>query len=258
MSSNSSNLSRKQRVIRAIAFPVWVFVSFFLVQIVLSLVLLGLEKLGVPFANTNQNILNTIFALLVYGLTILVVIGVPKLAKRVGSNREELGLMRLPVWSDLLLAPAGFLVYAFISGLLVSAASHFIPGFDTGQVQDTGFSAINTHLELILAFFTLVVLAPVAEETLFRGYLFGKLKHSVPVWAAALITSVLFGLVHVAFSAQPDWPLALDTFVLSLMLCTLRQVSGSLWASMLLHMIKNGVAFYILFLSPIISHTMGG
>jgi membrane protease YdiL (CAAX protease family) len=109
-----------------------------------------------------------------------------------------------------------------------------------------------------LAFFTLVVLAPVAEETLFRGYLFGKLKHSVPVWAAALITSVLFGLVHVAFSAQPDWPLALDTFVLSLMLCTLRQVSGSLWASMLLHMIKNGVAFYILFLSPIISHTMGG
>ncbi len=258
MSSNFSNLSRRQRALRAVAFPAWVFVSFFVVQVILSLLLVGLQKIGVSFHAVNQNILNTVFAVLVYGLTILMVIGVPKLAHRASLSRQELGLARLPRWSDLLLAPAGFVVYAIVSSLIVAAAIHYIPGFETGQVQDTGFSQIHTNVELVLAFFTLVVLAPIAEETLFRGYLLGKLKRVLPVWGAILITSALFGIVHIAFSAQPDWPLALDVFLLSIMLSSLRQLSGSLWAPMLVHMIKNGIAFYILFLSPIISHTMGG
>ncbi len=253
----SKSFSHRQAILRAIAFPAWVIGSFFIVQFILSLVFVGLQAVGVPFQSINKNILNTFFALLIYSLTIFVVIVLPKKLKKGNSSREELGFTRWPVWSDLLLAPAGFVVYAIISGLLVSAAN-FIPGFNTGQIQDTGFSQLQTQFELVLAFLTLVVLAPIAEETLFRGYLFGKLKKTIPVWVAALITSVLFGLVHIAFSASPNWPLVLDTFILSLMLCALRQVSGSLWPSILVHMIKNGLAFYLLFLSPALLNTMGG
>lgn len=54
----------------------------------------------------------------------------------------------------------------------------FIPGFNIEQRQQVGFnpSTITTQFELILVYFTLAVLAPVAEETLFRGYLFGKMR----------------------------------------------------------------------------------
>ena len=103
-----------------------------------------------------------------------------------------------------------------------------------------------------MAFLTLVVIAPVAEETIFRGYLLGKLRKFVPVWLAILATSVLFGAVHGA------WNLAIDTFALSVVMSLLRQNTGSLWASILLHMTKNGIAFYILFINPAILHTLGG
>jgi len=249
--------SRRQRIRRAIALPLWVFVSFFAVQLVLSLIILGLEHVGVSFDSINPAVLNTTFAVLVYALAIAVAIGVPYVVRRSTTSLRELGLHRLPQWRELLMAPAGFLIYSLASGALVTLLS-LIPGFINGAVQDTGFNNLNTQGEVLLAFFTLVVLAPIAEETLFRGYLFSKLKKVVPVWGAILITSVLFGLVHIAFSATPDWSLAADTFTLSLMLCTLRQLSGSLWPSILLHMIKNGIAFYILFILPIISHTIGG
>ena len=250
-------LSLKQRVIRAIVLPAWIFVSFFAVQLVLSLVAVGLEKVGVPLGTVSPALLNTIFALLVYIVTIIVVVGVPYLVQKRRTSAAELGYTRLPTWTDILLAPSGFIVYVVLSSILLWLCTA-IPGFETGQVQDTGFSNVQGTVGLLLAFFTLVVLAPVAEETLFRGYLLGKLRKAVPTWAAILITSALFGICHVAFSSNADWPLMVDTFALSILLCSLRVVSGSLWASIMLHMIKNGIAFYILFLSPLISHTIGG
>jgi len=39
-----------------------------------------------------------------------------------------------------------------------------------------------------------------------------------------------------------------------LVLCTLRIVTGSIWAGVLLHMIKNGLAFYVLFVAPMMLH----
>jgi len=123
-------------------------------------------------------------------------------------------------------------------------ATNVLPGFNVNQVQDTGFDQLSARYEYILAFMTLVVIAPIAEEVLFRGYLYGKLKKFVPVWAAIVVTSVLFGFIHGA------WNLAVDTFALSVVLCLLRESTGSIWSSILLHMAKNGIAFYILFINP--------
>jgi membrane protease YdiL (CAAX protease family) len=47
-----------------------------------------------------------------------------------------------------------------------------------------------------------------------------------------------------------QWAVALDTMVLSLMLCTLREYTGAIWAGVLVHAIKNGLAFYLLFINP--------
>jgi membrane protease YdiL (CAAX protease family) len=98
----------------------------------------------------------------------------------------------------------------------------------------------------------LIIVAPVAEEVLFRGYLYGKLRKSVPVWAAIGIVSVLFGSIH------GQWNVAIDVFALSIVLCVLREITGSIWAGILLHMVKNGLAFYILFINPAVLGTIGG
>jgi membrane protease YdiL (CAAX protease family) len=97
------------------------------------------------------------------------------------------------------------------------------------------------------------VLPPIVEETVFRGFIFtglrGKLKF---VWAAVL-TSLLFATAHLEFgSGKPLlWVAGLDTFTLSLALCYLREKTGSLWPGILLHALKNGVAFLSLFVLAI-------
>jgi membrane protease YdiL (CAAX protease family) len=58
--------------------------------------------------------------------------------------------------------------------------------------------------------------------------------------------------------ASLQWNVAADTFALSLVLCTLRQITGNIWAGVLLHMIKNGIAYYFLFINPDLFRTLGG
>ena len=48
-------------------------------------------------------------------------------------------------------------------------------------------------------------------------------------------------------AAGPLWIGFIDTFILSLVLCYLRVKTGSLWAGITLHALKNGIAFVALF-----------
>ncbi len=91
------------------------------------------------------------------------------------------------------------------------------------------------------------VVAPMAEELFFRGFVFGALRHlritvggrDLGTWVAAAITGVLFGLVHTG-SASPQYlvPLGLLGFVL----CLLRWRTGSLYPCMALHSVNNSLA----------------
>ena len=127
-----------------------------------------------------------------------------------------------------------------------------IPIIDLNQVQDVGFSALSSRYEYMLAFLALVVIAPIAEEVLFRGYLYGKLRQYVPIWASVIVTSLLFALVHL------QWNVAIDVFVLSVILCLLREKTGSISSSIIVHMIKNAIAFYFLFVNQTFLTTLGG
>lgn len=230
----------------AIILPSWVFISFLVAQqLVVGLIWL-LRNLQVPIGQLNESILTTILAALIYIVTIGLVVGLPWLIKKRRVNAKDIGLDRLMTGKDILIAPLGLLVYIIASALVILLATQLVPSFDADQAQDTGFAGLSQNYEYILAFMTLVVIAPIAEEVLFRGYLFGKLRKVVPVWFAILVTSLLFGFIHGA------WNVAIDTFVLSVILCLLRLGTGSLWAPILLHMAKNGIAFYILFVYPLL------
>ncbi len=232
--------------------PLWVAVSFSLGNLLLVGVVWALKSFGVTFAGINPTLLSTILAAAIYLLSLLIVIGVPWMLRSHTTSREEIGLARLPSWADMGLAPLGFTLYFILTAAVLYVVSLIFPAFDTHQAQHTGFGNLGQQYEYLLAFFTLVVVAPVAEEVLFRGYLYGKLRKGAPIWLAMLVTSVLFGAVH------GQWNVAVDVFSLSLVLCTLREVTGSIWAGILLHMLKNGVAFYLLFINPSLLNIMGG
>lgn len=230
--------------------PIWVTVSFFAAQIIVTGLVWVLAQLNVPLKLVNSTLFETVISILIYSVTIILVIVLPWKIRKIKTSRSDIGISRFPEWSDILLAPAGFVVYFIASSVLIFLATEVLPWFDVNQPQNTGFGQPSQSYELILAFLTLVVIAPIAEEIIFRGYLFGKLKKFVPVWVAILATSLLFGAIH------GEWNIFFDTFALSVVLCVLRELSGSLWSSIILHMIKNGIAFYIYFIYPLLLTTL--
>lgn len=237
---------------RVLGLVLWVAMSFGVAQLLLVLLVAGLVAVGVPLKMMNATMIQTVFAAVVYILTLVIVMGVPWWVKKSRTDKKELGLTRLPSWLDIVLAPAGFIMYMLVTVIVTGLVTLLFQGFDINQAQETGFSNLSTQKEYYLAFATLVILAPLAEEILFRGYLYGKLRKYIPVWLTMLLVSVLFGVVHGQFNV------AVDVFALSIILCTLREITGSIWAGVLLHMLKNAIAYYLLFINPSFLNIMGG
>lgn len=238
------NYSKSIKVAMVLILPVWVLVGFYAAQAIVVGFVSLLDAINVSLASMNVVVANAALAALIYILTLAIVIGVPYLVNKRITSKSDVGLTRLPTWTDIFLTPAALVAYFVLSTILIMLATNVLPGFDINHVQDTGFGHLSVRYEYILAFITLVIIAPIAEEILFRGYLYGKLKKFVPVWIAIIVTSLLFGFIHGALN------LAVDTFALSVVLCLLRESTGSIWASFLLHMAKNGIAFYLLFINP--------
>jgi membrane protease YdiL (CAAX protease family) len=100
---------------------------------------------------------------------------------------------------------------------------------------------------LVAAAVFVCVIAPVAEEFFFRGFLFGALRRwrivvagrEVGTWVAAVITGILFGLAHTG-SASPQYLVPLG--FLGFVLCMLRWRTGSLYPGMALHSLNNSLA----------------
>lgn len=261
MSQNSSDkaqpaaiMSAPKRTHRwwlAIVLPLWVLAAFAGAQILIIGGFGGLRHLGIPLTDSNSSVLNTVGAALIYILTLVLVVGLPWLVSKYRTSIQDIGLTRLPTWTDIGLAPVGFVIYFLSSAIMMYLATQLFPGFNPNEAQDVGFENLVRYFEYLLAFVTLVIVAPLAEEVLFRGYLYGKLRKAVPLWLAILIVSAVFGFVH------GRWNVGIDVFMLSVVMCGLREVTGSIWAGILLHTVKNGLAFYLLFINPTILNTMG-
>lgn len=187
--------------------------------------------------------------LLVLFIEAIVVGGVFLFIKSRKSSLASIGLNK-PKWSDLgyglIAAPA----YYFVYGITLAITTHFLAGLNVNQEQDTGFGGAIGTLPLVLTFISLVILPPIAEEILVRGFIYSNFKKAVRPVLAVLFTSALFASAHLfgGVNGSAIWVAVIDTFVLSLFLIYLREKTGSLWASMLLHAIKNGVAFLFLFI----------
>ncbi len=194
----------------------------------------------------NETATQFLTGVLIYGLVMIFVTFALKLKKR---TLDSIGLS-WPRFSDAGWALAGFGVYFMIFLVLAVLASVVFPGIDFQQEQQIGFDGVEQNYQLIFVFISLVILPAVVEEVLTRGFLYKGLRGRLSIVPAALITSVIFAVAHLQFDADAPllWAAAIDTFALSLVLVYLYEKTGRLGAPILLHMLKNGIAFTLLFI----------
>jgi membrane protease YdiL (CAAX protease family) len=164
------------------------------------------------------------------------------------ATYKTIGLIR-PRLADIPRALAGYFVYFVSFGAVEVLITHFVPSINADQKQQLGFQNSAGLANMAMIFISLVILPPLAEEILVRGFLFGGMRRRLRFVPAALATSALFGVAHLQFGSGAPllWIAAIDTFMLSLVLTYLREKSGSLWPGILVHFTKNGLAFIALF-----------
>lgn len=87
----------------------------------------------------------------------------------------------------------------------------------------------------LLMGFAAVVAAPLTEELLFRGLLYGVCKRFTDSWFAAIVSSLLFASVHLHIGSF------MPLFTLALILVAVYEITGSLLVPILMHGLFNGL-----------------
>jgi|GEM_PF-135143 Predicted metal-dependent membrane protease len=228
-------------------YPLLIIASYLLSSVTLSIlcnIVFGDQLVSIQ---TNP-IFGMAYTVAVFLLMLIVAICVPWLIGKVSTSLREVGLIGLPTWTDVLLAPVGYIVSSIIGAVILYGVAAVVSGVDPAQQQDLIFDAngLITSSDYMLAFLTLTVLTPLVEEVLFRGFLYGKLRPHLNMWLASFVVSFIFGVLH------GQWNVGLLVFAMSFTMCLIREkLTGTIWACVLIHMVRNGIAFYLLYVNPV-------
>jgi len=141
-----------------------------------------------------------------------------------------------------LLPALGWMAGAYVAYIALGALWAQIVDTDAENKLPDSLGADESTAALVAVCVVVTVIAPIAEETFFRGYFFGALRNWHGVWPAALVTGLVFGGIHVGSSPAVFLvPLA----ILGFMLCIVRWKTGSLLPCIALHAMNNALAFGI-------------
>lgn len=102
------------------------------------------------------------------------------------------------------------------------------------------FIGVSNNADLLSIAMTLflgIVLAPVAEELIFRGYIYGVFKRYLGMWLALLLNAALFAVVHLNLASLPA------LFVLAACFTIAYEITGSLLVNIFMHSLFNLVSF---------------
>jgi membrane protease YdiL (CAAX protease family) len=168
----------------------------------------------------------------------LCLIGAAVLVARLAAppHPSDFGLRPARLWSSV-----GWIAALLLGFVVVTAAWVALIGADDAQEtlpQELGVD--ESDIALVSVAILVCVLAPLAEEIFFRGYFFTALRSWRGLWPAALVTGLVFGVIH-AGSSDPAFlvPLA----ALGMGLCLLYVRTGSLYPCIAAHALNNSIAF---------------
>ncbi|MFL5822559.1 MAG: CPBP family intramembrane glutamic endopeptidase [Solirubrobacteraceae bacterium] len=158
---------------------------------------------------------------------------------------EDFGFRLIRFWRGAAAVMAAGVSYYVVTAVYASLLS--LHGKDKLPAP---LGTTNSTVALIGVGLFVCVMAPVAEEFFFRGFIFGVLRRmrimvagrNIGTWVAAIITGILFGLAHTGSALSQD---LIPLGFLGFMLCLLRWRTGSLYPCIALHALNNALALGI-------------
>lgn len=140
------------------------------------------------------------------------------------------------------IAPASVIsMWLFFATLHFSGFMKWIESLGVETVQDTVklLQESNDPTIIGLMVFAAVVAAPLCEEIVFRGYLYGAAKKFAGPWIGTVASALVFSAAHGSLAAL------LPLFVLGCLLVFLYEKTGSIWAPIAVHLLFNGATVLV-------------
>ena len=162
-----------------------------------------------------------------------------------------IGRPAFQLWLGPVLFGMGFVLPAFglhyISQTVLAQLGHEPVVQEAVQMVMATEHPVEVGLQVV----SVVIMAPIAEELLFRGILYNTIKHTGYPIAGMIISAALFALVHGSLA------LMLPLFVMGFALAWVYEKSGSIIAPMMMHATFNAINFSLLKLAPIFTEKAG-
>ena len=230
-----------KKIFKAIGKAALYFLSFLGIQVVVSFVSgiilsvrLMLEN-GVDVVNEAQYIESFTAKLTEYTTFITLISNILALAIMwlffKIRKRKLFGEIQLKKCSVKSIAAAGLFGIGF--GVVLNALISIIPFSESMQNSfNDSYSALSAG-NAVISFISVAVFAPIVEEVFFRGLIYTRLKSGMNKIAAAVISSLLFGVMH----GEIIW--MLTGFIAGLALVWIFEKTKSLLGCIAVHMANN-------------------
>ena len=165
----------------------------------------------------------------------------PKLGDQRRSIFNALGFRRFQWLPTLGMIVLLFLAFYLVNGLYQYVITVFHLNLQTNDqviLQQSKDAPLTTYATLIAS----VLVAPICEETFFRGFVFAGLLNRMPIAAAIILSSFLFAIAHADLGSFAV------LFFIGLALAFVRWRTRSLWPGILLHLLNNSVGAIVIVL----------
>lgn len=103
------------------------------------------------------------------------------------------------------------------------------------------------EIPFIVMLLIIGILGPVSEELVFRGIIYQGYKKTGTVFQALCLSALLFALMHMNFNQ------AAYAVVIGILLVLLVEATGSLWGSIIFHVVFNSQQVCLMYLSDMLS-----
>jgi membrane protease YdiL (CAAX protease family) len=143
--------------------------------------------------------------------------------------------------------PSEYVSYGLVMALIIRIFGHFMVAHGWGKgVYNYDLASFRNTIGFERYFFLLplLILAPICEETIYRGFLYKAFRGSYPLAASMMLIVAWTANTHWGQYSH-SWTAALDLSALTIVQCYLREKSDSLWDCILCHFAFNASLLFI-------------
>jgi len=139
----------------------------------------------------------------------------------------------------------GLVVAAYFISLINNLVFHYLGVKLQSDLLLQLMSSLRTPYWLVLS---AVIVAPIVEESFFRGFLFAGFRQAYGWNRAALLSSLVFAIGHLELAAL------IPTFLLGYIFSYIYHRSNSIWPGVILHFLVNAFGMFVILLSLHFGH----